>query len=510
MSRTRKATVAVLFGYAQFALSVGTGIFLFPFILRRVGMDAYGLWMAFGELLAYSAMLDLGMLSVLPWLIAEDDGRGDRPAMRATISAGLLVALIAAVASSVLAMVLLGFSPRVAHITEAQRALVLGPFIVMVVGGAVAYPLRVYYALLIGLQDSFFVGLVTALDLLLGIVITVAMLLHGDGLYALAYALVVPQALAYGACLIRAWYLVPDLVSHWVRPSRAQVRRLTTQGAGAWASGLGWRMVAATNSIVILRVAGPAMVAVYVVTSKLSDVFMQLSWQLPDAGLVGLAQLWGEGKPERVREIVIAMLRLMLLGAGGVACAFVAFNSAFVGAWVGPDKFAGMRVTVVIAASVLALSFGHSVISVVATLGKRVESGYATLAQGAVHLVMALALGKVFGLAGIAAAGVAGVLIVVYPFSMRALQQVTGLTQRAIWSDTLVPWLKRGVPLLVIGTIVGKLFPELNLTLVVLGPLLGVLYVVLMRGLLIGIPVPARARGFLTRVRLLAADPGAP
>jgi len=509
MSRTRQATVSVLFGYAQFALAAGTGVFLFPFILHRVGMDAYGLWLAFGELLAYSSMLDLGMLSVLPWLIAEDDGRGDRQSMQATISAGLLVSVIAAIASSALALGLLAFSPRVANITDAQRAIVLGPFLVMVAGGAVAYPLRVYYGLLVGLQDAFFVGLVTALDLLLGIVITIVLLLRGNGLYALAYALVLPQALAYCACLVRARYLVPDLVTTWVRPTGAQVRRLTTQGAGAWASGLGWRMVAATNSLVILRVSGPAMVAVYVVTTKLSDVFMQLSWQLPDSGLVGLAQLWGEGKSERVREIVIAMLRLMLLGAGAVACVVVAFNSAFVGAWVGADKFAGMRVTVVVAASVLALSLGHSLLSTAATLGKRLESGYATLAQGLVHVVMALALGKVFGLAGIAAAGFMGVMVVVYPFSIRALNEVAGLTHVVIWRETLLPWLKRAVPLLVVGTMVGVLFPHLTLTLIVLGPLLGALYVILMRGLLKGVPVPARVRGFLTRVRVLPAETAA-
>ncbi|HEY5219097.1 MAG TPA: hypothetical protein VIJ16_04770, partial [Gemmatimonadaceae bacterium] len=51
--------------------------------------------------------------------------------------------------------------------------------------------------------------------------------------------------------------------------------------------------------------------------------------------------------------------------------------------------------------------------------------------------------------------------------------------------------------------------PHLTLTLIVLGPLLGALYVILMRGLLKGVPVPARVRGFLTRVRVLPAETAA-
>src|SRR4051812_49736508 len=80
MSRTHRASIAASFAYLQFALSIVVGLGLVPFVLHRVGERLYGFWLASGEVLAYAAMADLGVMGVVPWLIAEADGRSDRRA----------------------------------------------------------------------------------------------------------------------------------------------------------------------------------------------------------------------------------------------------------------------------------------------------------------------------------------------------------------------------------------------------------------------------------------------
>jgi hypothetical protein len=89
VSRTKRAGIAVGFGYLQFALAIVSGIALVPFVLHQVGSERYGLWLGFGELVAYSARVDGGVLGVLPWLVAERDGAGDRQHGLATASAAL-------------------------------------------------------------------------------------------------------------------------------------------------------------------------------------------------------------------------------------------------------------------------------------------------------------------------------------------------------------------------------------------------------------------------------------
>jgi O-antigen/teichoic acid export membrane protein len=510
VSRTRRAGIAASFGYLQFLLAIASGILLVPFILSRVGTEAYGVWLGFGELVAYSAMVDLGVLGVLPWLVAEADGRRDRAEIGRLVSAALVAAGIAAVLFGALALGVLAVAPGVAGITPEQQAAVARPLLLLIALTAATYPLRVFHAVLVGMQDAAFVGTLGIVQATLNVVLLAGLLAAGQGLYALAAAATVPTLVVVAVSAVRVRRVVPGLFRSLGAPSLALLRRVTAQGIGGWMAGMGWRMIAATSTFVVLAVAGPAAAVVYALTARLGEVLMQMSWQLPDAGLVGLAQLRGEGREARVREIVVAILRLTMIAAGAVACTMAALNPSFVSLWVGPDRFAGLGTNLLLAAGVLALSLGHSLFSTAATLGARVQIGFATVAQGVVHLGAAVVLGRMFGLAGVAAAALVSTAAVAYPVGVHYLRQVAGLGHAALWTGVMAPWSVRIALLALVGAGVGAigwriaLWPPLALA-----PALAALYVWWMRPLYADLPFPARLRPWLARLRLVPEHGGA-
>lgn len=504
MSRTRRAGITAVFGFAQFALALVSGIAMVPFILSRVPTEHYGVWLAFGEVLAYSSMVDLGVVGVVPWLLAESDGRGDRDAMRALLSGGVAFSAAAALLFTGLALLAFRVAPALAGLTAEQRDAVSGPLLLLLAGTAVAMPLRTFYAAVVGLQDVTFSGAMALLQVTLSVALTLGLLLAGKGLYALAVAASVPGLVVCLVSWARLRGIAPDLLRGWRRPTRATLRMMTAQGFGAWTAGLGWRMVAASDSIIILSVLGPAAAVVYAMTFKLGTVGMQMSWQLPDAGLVGLAQLKGEGKPERVREVVVSLLRMVLITSGGVACALVAFNPSFVTLWVGPERFGGLVLNALLAAVVLSHSLSHGLFTTTATLGARVQAGWAALAQGAVNLGAALLLGRVWGLPGIALAAVISTALVAYPAGAWMLRKTTEMGQGDLWRRVLWPWSIRAAVLLALGVAVGAAAMRTWVWLPLpLAPVLAVLYLWAMRPLYIGIPLPARVRPWLARLRLV-------
>ena len=504
MSRTRRAGITAVFGYAQFALALVSGIAMVPFILSRVPNDQYGVWLAFGEVLAYSSMVDLGVVGVIPWLLAESDGRGDRPAMRGLLAAGVIFSTVAAIVFVVLALAAFQLAPSVAKVTAAQRAAVWGPLLFLVAATALTMPLRTFYAALIGLQDATFTGALAVAQVALNVALTGGLLLAGQGLYALAAAVSLPGLVASLASVARLRMIAPELLRGWRFPGMATLRSITAQGFGSWTAGLGWRMVAASDSIIILSVLGPAAAVVYAMTFKLGAVGMQMSWQLPDSGLVGLAQLKGEGRPERVREITLALLRLVLITSGGVACAIAAFNPSFVMLWVGPARFGGLALNAALAAVILSHSLSHGLFTTSATLGTRVQAGWAALLQGAVNLGAAILLGRMWGLTGIALAAVLSTALVAYPAGVWMVRRTTGLTHGALLRQALAPWGVRAAILLLLGFAVSLAATRVWIWLPLpLAPVLAVLYLWAMKPLYAGLPLPARIRPLLLRLRLL-------
>jgi O-antigen/teichoic acid export membrane protein len=451
MSRTARASLSAAFSYVQFGVALVAGLWVVPFTLGHIGARLYGLWLASGELLAYAGLTELGVLVTLPWLIAESDGRQDRARMRHLVSTAVSAALLTTIVYVLFVVGVWAFLPRVLHLAPPERALVIGPILVIAAAGCIAQPLRVFGAVLAGLQDVRFNGLLNLTNWTLGFMLTVLLLQRGYGLYALALAAAAPPTVSGLWSIARVAFIAPDLLRGWPRPSWAEMRLLYLEGLGTWIGGWGWRLIAASDGLVLAALGRPAQVAALACTHKLAQALVQLSWIPCDNGLVGLAQLAGERHETRLRDAIVVMVRVYLALAGAVACVVLAANPAFVRRWVGPELFAGSFANVLIATLVLAMTFGHSIAVIPSVLGQRLQIGFATLASGVLHLVLAVALGLPFGINGVLLSGVLSHGLVFGLLAWRPFSRATGMSEAALLADVLRPWTVRAVPMVVLA-----------------------------------------------------------
>lgn len=505
MSRTHKAAVLAAFTYVQFALAIVTGIILVPLVLSHLGARTYGLWLTTGELVAYASMVELGVLGVMPWMLAEADGSRDRAALGRLVSNGLTVGCLVGVGFAAIAVVLWSVLPSMLWLTSNDRASVSPALAVMVVAIALTYPLRVYRAVLSGLQDVVFTGALGIVEAAITAAVTITMLMKGYGVYALGCAAAASTVFGSVAATARVAYIAPDLVWQWQRPTAAEVRALFRNGIGVWFGMFGWQIIAASSSIVITYIGHPEWVPVYACTAKLSAMSMQLGWILPDSGLIGLAQLHGEHPgSRRLAHRIEALLRLHLLLAGAGACGVLAFNPAFVTRWVGAAFFAGSSLNALLAVGIVASSLVHGYLTVAAVLGRRLPVGVITLGNAGLQLVCAVVLGHRLGLLGIAAAGPLSTALISLPAGIHLLRMSGAVTIQEFFRDSILPWLIRVVPLATAASLVGIFHASMGIwSAGLLSALLGAAYVWHMRPLYHVLPVDPRWARWLVSLRLL-------
>ena len=506
-SRSGRALIASGFAYAQFASAIVVGVLLVPLILDQVGARLYGLWLATGELLGYVGLLDLGVFSVLPWLIAEAEGRRDRAGIRTYVVSGLCVGVAVSAIYLVAVGVAWHFLPDVFGLSAEDRALLGGPLVVLVLATAATYPLYLFLAVLNGLQDFTFSGSLALVQATLRAGLTMGLLIGGAGLYALAIGSAAPLVVALIAGVWRVRRVAPDLFRGWALPSGHGVVILFREGVGGWLAGFGWRLGSASYALVVTALGAPALVPVFICTAKLSQLLTNLAWILPDSGLVGLASIHGEGRVERVREVARGMLRLLLTLAGGVACLQLAFNPAFVQVWVGEEFFGGLWLNGLLAMTVVLSSLVHGLSIIESVLGWRLQIGGAVLVGGALQLGMALLLGRTWGLRGVAAAALISALLTTLPTGLFLLRRSTGLSVAWLVSDVVVPWARRASPLIVAAFLIGLWQRDAVWTPVGLTVVLGLTYLWWTRSIYDDLPLPPRVRGWLAAVRLVAPEP---
>jgi O-antigen/teichoic acid export membrane protein len=507
MNRVRVAALTASFNYLQYALAIASGLLLVPLTINAVGPRSYGLWLATGELLGYAGMVDLGVLGVLPWMVADADGRADRKRLRELVANGVTVGTVIGIGYAIVAMVLWVLVPATVNVPAADRSALARPLLLLVAVTAAAYPLRTFAALLTGLQDALFNGVLSVAQSATYFVMALIGLSRGWGLYALALASASSTAVAVGASFGRTLVIAPDLLRQWPRPQPATIRSLLTNGLGVWIAGFGWRLMAASTSMVIAVVGRTEWVAIYACTSKLSALSTQLTWVLPDSGLVGLSQLHGEGRPQsRVRAVVMTIIRLHLVLAGTTACAVLVFNAAFVTSWVGPAYFGGHALNVWLAGGIVVSSFVHALVTTASVLGDRLKIGAATIVNGVAQTALAFVFGAWWTLAGIAGASVVAALATSAPAGLVLLRASTGISWRMLWDELLSPWLQRMAPVAVVCGAVGILIRDAGALAAggVAAIALGICFLAV-RPLLSGLPLSEQWTRRLVRVRVLPA-----
>ncbi|MGH7269369.1 MAG: hypothetical protein ACREJ3_02980, partial [Polyangiaceae bacterium] len=210
MSRTSRVLANVSLGYVQLAFSTLFGLWFTPFLLHHVGPSEFGLWAAGLPVLAYVALVDFGVLTIFQRDVAYALGEtnGDPRSIPA----------LPVVVGSTLRLVLLQMPVLLAGVAIAWLALPSGwsalrvPLAICLVCLVLTFPLRIYHALLMGLQDLRFIGLLALVTWIWGATISALLVADGWRLNALAIAWSTSQIITYGACFFRVRSRLPAVV----------------------------------------------------------------------------------------------------------------------------------------------------------------------------------------------------------------------------------------------------------------------------------------------------------
>ena len=500
----RKAALSAVFGYLHFGFAIVTGIFLVPLTLYALGARTWGLWLASSEVLAYAGMVDLGILSVLPWLLAEAEGRRDRAELSDMVSQGLWLATCVGLIYAVVALLSWQLLPTKMFLTAANRTMVDGPLAVLVLGTAITYPLRVYRALLAGMQDVFFNGVVTISQTAIrradrrapdqGIWFVRAGRRRGRTIAprargladsrsrdrpghrvarvataAEADAVAVHQRLRHVAWRPRmAAPRCQQRHRHHLHgsPGMGACLRLHRQaGRDVHATHLGAARQRAHRS-------GPtawrADVAIAGACRRADDA----ARAPPDGGSGGL-------RPARIQP------RLRMHGGG----------SAVVG---------GLGLNALLAVGVILGSFTHGLITSAAIVGNRPRVGIVVFVNGLIQAPLAIVLGHRFGLIGVAWATVLAAAATSLPGAIALLRPTTSLGARGLLTEIVLPWTTRTLPFAAAAALVGSFYQSLGLWLsAAAAAVLCAAYSWQMRTLAAELPLNARATQWLVRFKVL-------
>jgi O-antigen/teichoic acid export membrane protein len=495
--RLRRFLGGLGLGYVQTAATILVGLWVTPFLLRRLGSNDYGLWLVGTQVLTYLALLDVGIVALVPREIAAAAGRAgaDRAQLQSLVgeTASLVLWQLPAVALA---------GALIVWLMPSEWTALRWPLAMVVLTFVVVFPLRLFAAILQGLQELTFLGGVQIAAWAAGAAMTVFGAWRGWGLTALALGWITTQLLSAAFAWWRLAMAFPEVIPKRLPAlsARSAGRQLSR---GAWISmnQISQVLLVGTDLVVVGKLLGPAAVVPYACTGRLATMLANQPQMFMQMALPALSELRTAATRERLFEVSRSMAHVMLFLSGGIVVVVMAINRPFVTWWVGESSFAGMSLTGIVLTGMLLRHLNATATYTLFCFGNERRLALTSIADGLVSLIAMLVLVPSFGLYGAAIGSLAGTSLVSLPNNFSALAREERTSPLSFLAPRL-PWLGRLVVVLLATFGVTSMWKAQGLSnMMLLGAAVSALYVALMVPVLTAPPLGpmlrARIRPFI-------------
>jgi O-antigen/teichoic acid export membrane protein len=440
MSRSRSFLSGALFSYVYQALLMLVGLWLTPFYIHNLGERDYGIWLVGLQVLNFLLLCDFGIIVVTPRDVAQASGLehaepGSGEVARVVgQTLKVVLAQTAVVALAALALFLL----RPAH-----DAALRGPVGLILAVFVISYPLRVFPAVLQGLQDFKFLGQLRLTLWSISTVLVVAMLLLGARFYALACGWCLQQMAHDLVAFVHLRKSRPDLVSAEAWHKAGPIRwRWFTRGFWVNVNQIATALSAGSDLLIVGRAISAATVVVYSSTNKLIAVLQNQPQILASVALPGLSHMKASESRERTLQATTSLTQGMLLLAGGIACVILAVNQQFVTLWLGAHFFGGLKLTAILLVTFLLRQVDYTLAVTLFAFGHEKMISIRALIDGVVSVAIAFLLVRHWGMVGVAFGFLCGAAFISVPADVFMLARTLHVSVREL-SRPYLPYLWR-------------------------------------------------------------------
>jgi len=474
---TRAAQLALnaATNYLRFAFTLVLFFFLTPFIIRKVGVDDYGLWTLIYSVVGFFGLFDLGFSTGLVKYVAECKGSGDIERRNRVVNTLLMVSLLlSAVAAAGIGLFSLVFH-RIFPIPLLQhhKALVL-LWILAFRSVMLGLPLDLFRGVIFGEQRIHLVNIAQVGGNVFYGLAAWAALSHGLGLVSLAWVHLAAMLLENFLYIFFAFNHVRGLRLSWSLADRRVFKEVWSFSADQFiinVSGIGFLHL---GPILVKLLLPLSAVAIYAVALRISENVRTLVVQFINVLTPYIAELKGAGNREKIRYVFVECTKF--------ACALIVLLSAPVWCyareavvfWAGPELAE--------AAPVLAVLVGYRVLSIPWTMASNVlgmtgHHGYTARLSTVcllVNVILSVALIHPLQLTGVALGALLSTMIVGDLIVVKQACRVYGLDYRDYVRCALAPAALPGALQFAVTYGIKTWMPPTNLTAIALQGLPGV------------------------------------
>jgi len=439
-------------------VQVVVGFFLSPFILHKLGDDAFSLWVLIFSLTGYYGILDLGIRSSIVRYVAKFTATQDEDKLKRFLSTS--IAFYALVSVVVLLLTGFGFFHLQSFFKIPPSFLQSARGLLALAGAGVAlsFPLGVFAAVLEGLQKFSWLHLSQiGVTLLRGLLILIV-LTRGGGLVAIGAVTAGMSLLGYLIFMGMAFRAFPlRLSARYV--DRHSFWQMLSYSAFAFVILVAEKLRFQSDPILIGALLSSSAVTYFSIGSKLVEYATSSVRSMAIIFAPMSSHLHAVGDARRLRQTLVAGNRACALIIFPLCTVLVILGRSIIEVWVGARYLSSYFVLVILAVPKTIYLAQATSTRILLGIGRHRTLAAVLLLEGGVNLVLSILLLPHFGIVGVALGTAIPLMFTSLVFLPRHVCRELDIPLRAFLSHSYLLPLSLCVPLAGMLLLMRKEFP---------------------------------------------------
>ena len=456
-SRTQKALLGFLSDVGgMIALTIITFLAA-PIILELTSQTLYGFWITTISILGYLALTDLGLGMSLTRLVAALASKGDSKKINGVINTAFFTFCGIGLVFFLIGYSFLSYIPSWFKIPKEESELVLSAYRVAIISGALALPLSVFSAVVVGFQQMAVINISKNIISIVGVGLSVFLLYSEIGLVALPLGTLFTVIASSIVSFIYAKKYSPELKLSLLEFNKNDLKKLVSFGGYFQLNRMANTVALSSDNIVITSIMGPASVTPYAFTSKLPILFsVTLASKLPNAIFPAMTEMFANNEIVKLRQtynrLTFFAVRVALFGG---ALMFIA-NPKFVKLWVGVENYGGDFLNFVFVLWVIFDTIIRGTTAIVYASGDLRNFKIASSIEAVLNITISLALIGPFGLAGVALGTLISKLLTTGFYLPYWVCRKLDMSIKSLINKSIIPPVIRSIPSILITFILAQ------------------------------------------------------
>lgn len=440
MSSTKRFALNVMMNWVAMAVSMVVPFFLTPFVIRHLGVVAYGIWILAVSTVSYLNVLDMGLRSAVIRFVSKAEAQGKPEDATRTISAAVWVRILISTGVVILSVILALAFPHLFKIPpDMQRA---GQITVLMCALGVAITLisGVFGAVLAATHRFDVLSSISAVQTLARASGVILILRSGHGLITLACWEVSVVLLGGLATVSIALKLFPPCRVRIVRPDMETLKMIWSYSFTTFIFIIAVQIITNTDNLVVGAFLSVGMVAFYSIGGSLMSYSSQVVSAVSTTFTPMASNLEAGGQSEGLQRLLLRGTQATLGIALPISLALALRGKTFIGLWMGPQysEISGTVLQILIISQFFSIADGTAA-SIIMAIDKHKPLAQWAVVEAVLNFGLSIVLVKTIGIYGVAWGTSIAMAFVHLSFWPRYVRKVLGVpARRFLWEG----WIK--------------------------------------------------------------------